>query len=669
MKALSYISLLCLGLCFFPSSLCAQTIIGGQINSYDSLVSINLGPCGDEILSAGLVNFNVGDLILIYSKAEATAKLSNTPDFGDIQSLNETGHFQFTYITAINGNTLKLGSKLSYNFPTGSQIVKVPVYQQAQVNSSINAANYSGGLGGILSLKADRLIINGELDASVKGFKGGFSTRNMGYSCGSTDYYYPAQDNGGAPKGEGIVPLTAAYSNGRGKIGNGGGGGNNHNAGGGGGANFGAGGRGGNEWGDCSPVAQVGGIGGEGLGIDPNRLFFGGGGGSGHNNLSNTSSEGGDGGGIIIIIADTIEVLSGSISVNGAEGESMRTGAEGSGGGGAGGTILLKYSKVVGILILNAIGGNGGSSTGGPAGPGGGGSGGSILVPDNSAVDYSSGSLGYFFNKGLAGHLSDANDNYGSQNGQIGAILRGAILEIPDPNTFTNQSINILGPDTVICSGDSILLEANIAGVKTWNTGASGDKIYVNSSGTYWLRVDDGACIKTDTINIDVEYMEPVILGNDTAFCKEDRLNFDFSSEPYSILWQDGRTASTRSFNQSGSIWIEYMGQCGLVQDSIQIVAIACDSCSIAFPNAFTPNGDNLNDDFHLKSACDFSNYRLKIFSRWGELIFESNSQEMSWDGTYKGKKAMQGSYVYELYYSLPYKEPKLKHGIVNLIY
>ncbi len=646
----------------------AQTIISGQINSYDSLVSFNSAPCGDELLSAGLVNFNTGDLILIYSKTEASAKLNNNADFGDIQNLNETGHFQFAYLTAVNGNTLELGNKLDYNFPSGSQIVKVPEYQQAQVNSTISAAPYLNGLGGILCLKADRLILDGEMEANAKGFKGGFSTRNMGYACGSSDYYYPTQNNGGAPKGEGIVPITATYANGRGKLANAGGGGNNHNAGGGGGANFGSGGRGGNEWGNCNPVSQVGGIGGQGLGIDPSRLFFGGGGGSGHNNLASTSSEGGNGGGIIIVIANTIEILSGNISANGSDGKSMRVGAEGSGGGGAAGTIVLEYSKVIGSLEINAIGGNGGNSTGGAAGPGGGGAGGSVFIPNATSVDYSNGAVLTNLSGGSSGHLFDVNDKYGSRDGEAGAERQEDLDIIPDPSNPGSQAINILGPDTVICVGDSILLQANIPGVKIWSTGANSDDIYVSAAGTYWLRVDDGACIKTDTITIEVEYLEPLPFASDTIFCQEEGLNFDFSEESFSVLWQDGRQSSRRSFRSSGTIWIEYSGPCGLVQDTMQIEAIECDSCKIVFPNAFTPNGDNLNDLFYLQSACDFEEYRLKIFSRWGELIFETHSEQIAWDGTFKNKKAMKGSYVYELYYVLPYQEPAIKHGIVNLI-
>lgn len=66
----------------------------------------------------------------------------------------------------------------------------------------------------------------------------------------------------------------------------------------------------------------------------------------------------------------------------------------------------------------------------------------------------------------------------------------------------------------------------------------------------------------------------------------------------------------------------------------------------IFVPNAFTPNGDQLNDSFHLKGMYIFE-YEIQIFSRWGELLFESDNFRNSWDGTYKGEAAQQDVYIY----------------------
>ncbi|MBI1287138.1 MAG: PKD domain-containing protein [Flavobacteriales bacterium] len=68
---------------------------------------------------------------------------------------------------------------------------------------------------------------------------------------------------------------------------------------------------------------------------------------------------------------------------------------------------------------------------------------------------------------------------------------------------------------------------------------------------------------------------------------------------------------------------------------------------SFYIPSAFTPNGDGRNDGFfgtgeYLKA------YNMKIFDRWGEMIFESNDQNFKWDGTYKGAPAKADQYVYQ---------------------
>lgn len=65
-------------------------------------------------------------------------------------------------------------------------------------------------------------------------------------------------------------------------------------------------------------------------------------------------------------------------------------------------------------------------------------------------------------------------------------------------------------------------------------------------------------------------------------------------------------------------------------------------------PNAFTPNGDGLNDAFGAKGN-GIIEYNIQIFNRWGELVFESNDINGQWDGTYKGEKAEMGAYAYNI--------------------
>lgn len=66
----------------------------------------------------------------------------------------------------------------------------------------------------------------------------------------------------------------------------------------------------------------------------------------------------------------------------------------------------------------------------------------------------------------------------------------------------------------------------------------------------------------------------------------------------------------------------------------------------IFVPNAFTINADGLNDDFKVKGIY-IKRYNIKIFNRWGEKVYESDSFKENWDGTFGGQRASQGVFVY----------------------
>ena len=64
-------------------------------------------------------------------------------------------------------------------------------------------------------------------------------------------------------------------------------------------------------------------------------------------------------------------------------------------------------------------------------------------------------------------------------------------------------------------------------------------------------------------------------------------------------------------------------------------------------PNAFSPNGDGANDIFSIPEASAMVEYDLKIFNRWGDLIFHSTDPLDGWDGTYGGKEQEMTTYIY----------------------
>jgi gliding motility-associated-like protein len=76
----------------------------------------------------------------------------------------------------------------------------------------------------------------------------------------------------------------------------------------------------------------------------------------------------------------------------------------------------------------------------------------------------------------------------------------------------------------------------------------------------------------------------------------------------------------------------------------------------IFIPNAFSPDGDGVNDNFRFYGNCILSS-NLKVFNRWGEKVFEGTNQIVGWDGKYKGEYAQNGVYSYILFVTFLNKE------------
>jgi len=90
----------------------------------------------------------------------------------------------------------------------------------------------------------------------------------------------------------------------------------------------------------------------------------------------------------------------------------------------------------------------------------------------------------------------------------------------------------------------------------------------------------------------------------------------------------------------------------------------------VYIPNAFTPNDDGTNDEFKPEFSFLPTDYNLKIYNRWGNVIFESNSATEPWTGTdTSGKKVPTGTYIYLLQIKTPKGETIDKRGNITVFY
>lgn len=75
------------------------------------------------------------------------------------------------------------------------------------------------------------------------------------------------------------------------------------------------------------------------------------------------------------------------------------------------------------------------------------------------------------------------------------------------------------------------------------------------------------------------------------------------------------------------------------------------DGCSVFAADAFTPNGDGVNDLFSviISENCSPISYNLRIYDRWGRLVYESNDPSEAFDGNYDGQTLKEGVYAWRL--------------------
>ncbi len=210
-----------------------------------------------------------------------------------------------------------------------------------------------------------------------------------------------------------------------------------------------------------------------------------------------------------------------------------------------------------------------------------------------------------------------------------------------------------LGNDVISCSSAAVVLNANYgSGTYLWNTGASSSSIQVNASGTYWVKITEGRCDASDTAKVVFATVPQVELGKDTSVCKGNSIVLRATSPGSTYLWQDGTTDSLYFVYAPGKYWVQVSNPCGVVVDSV-FIFFQNDYCDLFMANAFSPDNDLLNAEFKPVGK-NISVKLFQIYNRWGELVFETDKDNVGWNGQYKGKDCEQDLYLWKLFYSTP---------------
>lgn len=212
-----------------------------------------------------------------------------------------------------------------------------------------------------------------------------------------------------------------------------------------------------------------------------------------------------------------------------------------------------------------------------------------------------------------------------------------------------------LGPDVELCPGESIILHSPTTTDQIrWQDGSDSTMITAMIDQLYSLTVSNACGSTYDELNVDIDSDIPVVSFDSTNICPGDVLTLD-ASQPFDAAysWNTGATASSIDVQMPGEYSVTIMTPCQSVTDVVNVlIAGNCDQATQFFiPNIFSPDGDQLNDEFIVQFNADAEVISVTgdIIDRWGNLIFSSQEHPFSWDGTFNGEPMNPGVYIYRL--------------------
>ncbi|OLY91410.1 hypothetical protein BUE76_05460 [Cnuella takakiae] len=228
-----------------------------------------------------------------------------------------------------------------------------------------------------------------------------------------------------------------------------------------------------------------------------------------------------------------------------------------------------------------------------------------------------------------------------------------------------------LGFDTVLCSGQARVLEAG-SGFSNyfWSTGATTSSIAVQDTGMYRVMVvDRNGCYGDGQVRINKRVAAPAnFLPAQLSLCQYGSIKLKPLNTYAQYLWSTNAVTSEIDIFKPGTYWLEALDLYGCRgRDSILIKQKQCLE-GFYIPNAFSPNGDRLNEVFKPLIFEPVANYHFLVFNRWGDVVYESRILEQGWNGKVKGVADNTAIFTWLCTYRNADQVPQVKRGTVALI-
>ncbi|MBL0357898.1 MAG: gliding motility-associated C-terminal domain-containing protein [Chitinophagaceae bacterium] len=229
-------------------------------------------------------------------------------------------------------------------------------------------------------------------------------------------------------------------------------------------------------------------------------------------------------------------------------------------------------------------------------------------------------------------------------------------------NVFVKPVVTVLFDSTSICSGNSIQLSASGSGSYQWTPliGLSAvdisNPVASPATTTVYRVVLTGAnaCADTASVNITVIEKPAADAGPDktilagsavllTAAAGGQDIRFSWSPADHLTNPNTLQPLAAPPEDMDYTLTVTSNAGCGVDIDKVHVFVFK----DIYIPNAFSPDGNTINDTWKIPALNAFPGFELAIYNRLGQLIYQCNNSYQPWDGTFKGEPQPPGVYVY----------------------
>jgi gliding motility-associated-like protein len=179
----------------------------------------------------------------------------------------------------------------------------------------------------------------------------------------------------------------------------------------------------------------------------------------------------------------------------------------------------------------------------------------------------------------------------------------------------------------------------------------------------YRIQVSGNHCIPTDTgFLVTVNPLPIINLGEPVYLEPGGSITLHAGGGFTSYQWSNETSDSIITINQGGIYWVLVENIFGCTK----VDSVIVNEFGLYLPNAFTPDGDGLNDRFRVPGFEQQWNVLMQIFDRWGGLVFETRNLDTGWDGSCGNQLCNPGTYVWVIHIRI--SGEKVFKGTVTLI-